>query len=208
VKTALSYFGAALSFGFLFASAIINYQFGTRLAETEALKHVMGAVAVMAVGYNAICPFLLQWWKNKISRTLVCVLWILCLVYTATSAIGFAAENRALVQNHQLAQNENLSIYHDMLRDEKVKKKKDEKKIEQLRLKIMSMNEKGAATAPDPQAHMLSIMTTFSQNTVRAGLVVLFALLIELGATLGLYCSLGHVTERKPTLDWRGNPLK
>lgn len=207
MKTTLSYIGAVVSFGFLIASGVINYNFGTRLAEAEWLKHIMGGVAVMAVAYNAICPFLVRWWKSYTGKALALLLWFLCLAYTATSAVGFAAENRTLVQSQQLATNSNLSIYHDMLNDELAKKYKNSRKIEELRLKIISMNDTGAAKPPDPQAKMLAAMMWQTENTARIALVVLFALLIEVGATLGLYASLEHLNQT-PRFNWKGEPIK
>lgn len=207
MKAFLSYLGAVLSLGFLVASGIINYTFGTRLADTPELQYVMGAVAVLAVGYNGLCPFLMQWWRSFTGKTLTAILWLLCLIYTATSAIGFAAENRTLAQGLQAARHANLGTYEDMLKDELAFSKKNHRKIEQLRLKIVDARTKGAGINPDPQTTLIAALTFLPEGIVKVALVVLFALLIEIGASVGLYASLGHTGHPHHVYDWGGRCL-
>ena len=97
LKTTLGIAGTLVALGFLSASAVMNYLFGSLLGRTPLEAKVYGAVSVLAVLCNALCPFFLSWGREA-KRHAVAIaaglLWALCLTYSVTSALGFAAENR------------------------------------------------------------------------------------------------------------------
>ncbi len=87
--------GIFVAIGFLLASAFMNFKYGNSLGRTAIEGWIYGMVGVLAVGSNALCPFLLAWHaKRSALRGGIVLLWVLCLTYSLTSAIGFAAENR------------------------------------------------------------------------------------------------------------------
>jgi hypothetical protein len=193
VKLALSLLGALTSLGFLLASAVINYTFGYRLGRSAIDQYTLAAVAILAVAFNALSPFFLQWAKTPSTKAATILIWCLCLLYTVASAAGFAAENRAATTGARSAQHDNLQTTKDMLADELGKKRKDYRRITQLRQRIMDYRSSGANVEPDSQATLISRITTLPEQAVRTTLTILFALLIEICAALGLYASIAHL---------------
>lgn len=193
MKRALAYTGAAVSVGFLGASAVINYSFGFRMGRSLVEQHTLGLVAILAVAMNALCPFYIQWARNRAGRASAVLLWSLCVAYTIASAIGFAAENTAEATGIRAAQHDNLKTVQAMLDDELAKKKRDSRRVTQLRERIMAYRDKGASIEPDNQARLIARIVRLPTATVRTGLIILFAFLIEIGAALGLYISLAHL---------------
>ena len=93
--------GAIVSGGFLAASALANYSFGLSLGRTMWEGQLYGFVGVLAVVMNAVAPFFLSWSiaARRASATVgIAVLWAVCLLYSTTSALGFAAQNRESVR--------------------------------------------------------------------------------------------------------------
>src|SRR5436190_9694381 len=89
--------GALVALGFLSASALANYLFGAGLGRTSWEAMLYGAVGVLAVAMNALAPFYISWSLTAGRRTTavgIALLWALCLIYSTTSALGFAAQNR------------------------------------------------------------------------------------------------------------------
>ena len=89
--------GALVSLGFLFASAVANYMFGASLGRTPWEAQLYGAVGVLAVAMNALAPFYISWSLTAKRRTTaagIALIWALCLIYSTSSALGFAAQNR------------------------------------------------------------------------------------------------------------------
>jgi hypothetical protein len=190
----LSLAGAVASIGFLAASGIINYSFGFQAGRTLTEQYTLGAVAVLAVIFNGLAPFFMQWAPNLAGKLASVLIWLLCLIYTCTSAIGFAADNRNTTTGTRIAQYQNLGTVQDMLKDELAKKKKDDKRIADLRRELIGYRNKGAIIEPDGQAELIGRIFTIESGQVRTGLVILFALLIEICGALGLYTSLSHLT--------------
>ena len=90
--------GALLASGFLVASCAMNWRYGVSLGRTEIDQWTFGGISVVADLFKAMLPFYVSWsYRNR--RLLVSVaagaLWILCVAYSITSALGFAALNRA-----------------------------------------------------------------------------------------------------------------
>src|ERR1700716_3059515 len=89
--------GAVVALGFLFASAVANYMFGASLGRSPREAMLYGAVGVLAVAMNALAPFYISWSLTAARKTTAAAignLWALCLTYSTTSALGFAAQNR------------------------------------------------------------------------------------------------------------------
>ena len=198
MKHALSYLGALASLGFLAASAVINYTFGFRLGRTLIEQHTLAIVAILAVAMNGLAPFYIQWAKNRPARAAAGLIWLLCILYTIASAIGFAAENRAATTGTREAQHLNLQTVEEQLDDELAAKKKNPRKIAELRQKIIEYRDKGASIEPDSQSKLIAKLVYISPSNVNLFLVVLFAVLIEIGAALGLYASLAHLAPTPP----------
>jgi hypothetical protein len=90
--------GAITACGFLTASAVMNYLFGEALGRTPLEAITFGAVSVLAVAFSALSPFFMgaTWQARRYPAFAgAVVLWLLCLTYCLTSALGFAAENRS-----------------------------------------------------------------------------------------------------------------
>ena len=99
-RTLISRGGVLIAVGFLLASASANYLFGLDLGRTRWEGQLYGLVGILAVGMNAVAPFFLSWAHAACRRmvaTAVALLWLLCLVYSTTPALGFAAQNREFV---------------------------------------------------------------------------------------------------------------
>src|SRR5262245_2063131 len=89
--------GAIVAVGFLGASAVANYMFGASLGRTPWEATIYGSVGVLAVAMNALAPFYISWSltaERRTTATSIGILWLLCLTYSTTSALGFAAQNR------------------------------------------------------------------------------------------------------------------
>jgi hypothetical protein len=65
-----------------------------------------------------------------------------------------------------------------------------QRKLDDVKLRLSKMNVADALKSVDPQAEALSRMTGLAPDTVRTGLAILIAALIELGSGLGFWLSL------------------
>src|SRR5262249_41456468 len=68
-----------------------------------------GAVGVLAVAMNALAPFFLSWSWSAARKTLaisIAVIWSATLIYSTTSALGFAAQNRETTARSQQIAND------------------------------------------------------------------------------------------------------
>ena len=96
-RIAIARAGAVVAPAFLLASAVANFMFGISLGRTQPKAMLIGIVGVFAVAMNALSPFFLSWSlaaSRKTTAASIIVLWSLCLIYSTTSALGFAAQNR------------------------------------------------------------------------------------------------------------------
>ena len=212
--------GALAACGFLFASAVANYMFGASLGRTPWEARLYGAVGVLAVAMNALAPFFLSWSLAASRRTTaasIAFLWALCLIYSTTSALGFAAQNREGVA---VARQVTHDAYGDTRRElldlearRKDAKAKDrarlDAKIDDARKRLRVLRNDAPAPA-DAQSQFLSALTLGLADTsqVRIALVALFALMVEMCATLGLFSALSHSFEKKPAATaarWKPN---
>jgi hypothetical protein len=200
--------GGTVSLGFLGASAVANYLFGASLGRTPWEAQLYGAVGVLAVAMNALAPFYISWAltaKRRATAGSIIFLWALCLTYSTSSALGFAAQNR---EGTALAQQVSRDAYDDtrrelldlearyktaMLKD----KMRIERKIDDARKRLADVRGRDPAP-PDAQSEFLSdlLQGYVAPRHVRVALVALFALMIEVCATLGLFASLSHASEK------------
>jgi hypothetical protein len=204
--------GAIVSLGFLFASAVANYLFGASLGRSPWEAHLYGAVGVLAVAMNALAPFYISWSlsaKRRITAASVALLWAVCLIYSTTSALGFAAENRegtAFIQqvSHDAYEDTRRELFDLEARRAKARGKAKawlDSKVDDARKRLAAVRARNPAPA-DAQSQFLSTLTRglVEPRQVRVALVALFSLMVELCATLGLFAALSHASERpRPT---------
>jgi hypothetical protein len=206
----IAFAGAIVSLGFLGASAVANYLFGASLGRTLWEAQLYGAVGVLAVAMNALAPFYISWSlaaKRRITAASIMLLWALCLTYSITSALGFAAQNREGVA---VARQVTHDAYDDTRREllDLEARRKDaiardkyrlDAKIDDARKRLAAARSKDPAPA-DAQSQFLSDLLRgyVAARHVRVGLVTLFAVMIEMCATLGLFASLSHGSAKPP----------
>lgn len=196
--------GAIISAGFLFASAVANYLFGMSLGKSSWEAHLYGFVGILAVAMNALAPFFISWSvaaSRRATTAAVSVLWSLCLIYSTTSALGFAAINRETVADgRQISRDAYADTRRELLDLEARRaaaKQKDraalEQRIDSVRKRLESQRSNRGAVA-DAQSTFLSALTFnfVPPHHMRVVLVALFALMVEMGATLGLFASLTY----------------
>src|SRR5262245_786627 len=201
--------GAIVSLGFLGASAVANYLFGASLCRTPWEAQLYGGVGVLAVAMNALAPFYISWSlaaKRRTTAASIMVMWAICLTYSTSSALGFAAQNREGVA---VARQVSHDAYDDTRRellDLEARRKgavlpreklRLDAKIDDARKRLATARDQNPAPA-DAQSEFLSDLTRgyVPARHVRVALVALFALMIEVCATLGLFASLSHASEK------------
>ncbi len=207
--------GAVIASGFLAASALANYAFGLSLGRSPWEAQLYGCVGVLAVAMNAVAPFFLAWsiaGRRRATAAAISLLWTTCLVYSTTSALGFAAQNRETVTQSREASRE---AYDDVRRElldlearrQSVRGKERvslDARIDDVRLRLSHLREQRPAVA-DAQSAFLSFLSFgwVAPSQVRHALVALFALMVELGATLGLFVAFSHVPSPSPPARWK-----
>ena len=199
--------GAVVALGFLGASAVANYMFGASLGRAPWEGVLYGGVGVLAVAMNALAPFYISWSlaaSRKSTATAIALLWALCLLYSLTSALGFAAQNR---ESTVLAQQISRDTYEDLRRelfdlearrtDARGKERaRLNKKVDDVRARLAGVRNQNVAAA-DAQSAFLSSLSLglLDARQVRVALVALFAIMVEMCATLGLFASLSHAQQ-------------
>ena len=107
-------FGCIAALILLGVSAAMNWQFGHSLGKTPFDAHVFGAASVAADCMKALMPFFIfgairnRNWSQALGGT---ALWVVCILYALTSALGFAALNRSDTTGNRSLQAAN---YEDM----------------------------------------------------------------------------------------------
>lgn len=217
-RIAIARLGAFVAIGFLLASAVANFMFGMSLGRTRPEGLLIGIVGVFAVAMNALAPFFLSWSlaaSRKTTAASIIGLWSLCLVYSTTSALGFAAQNREGVA---VARQITSDAYEDTRRElmdlehrRKDARSKDrvrlDAKVDDVRKRLTKLRSSTPAPA-DAQSEFLSVLTfgLIEARHVRITLVALFALMVEMGATLGLFAALSHSFEKTAPAVGRWKP--
>ena len=200
--------GGLVSLGFLGASAVANYLFGVSLGRSPWEAQLYGVAGVLAVAMNALAPFYISWSHTAKRRTTamsITVMWSLCLFYSTSSALGFAAQNREGVAVQRQVTHDAYDDTRRELLDLEARHKnampKDkvriERKIDDARKRLAEVRARDPAPA-DAQSEFLSDLSRgyVPARHVRVALVALFALMIEVCATLGLFASLSHASEK------------
>lgn len=98
MRHALGVLGVLAASVLLLVSAAMNWRFGYSIGKSELDSQLLGLASASADGLKALIPFFLfaalrnKQWSQAIAAGL---LWGVCLSYSLTSALGFAALNRA-----------------------------------------------------------------------------------------------------------------
>ena len=74
-----------------------------------------------------------------------------------------------------------------------------ETKIERLKVEARSYEEKGAGREADNQATVLANLLGLQAIKVERGMTLFLAVLVEMGAALGLYLATGHIRQHPET---------
>lgn len=176
--------GLLIALGFIAASAWANHQFA-------------GAIGVLPVAANALCPFWLHYSRGLIARSTLVVLWVACLVYSFTAAIAFAAGSKDAAAATPAALHANLQTELQTLADME-RLKQPLKTIIGQREKIMSMRTAGAIKDPEPHITLIASTTGYAAASIKLFYNILLALVIELGATVILFASLAALLPVRP----------
>ena len=217
-RTHITRAGAVVAGGFLFASAIANYLFGASLARSSWEAVLYGSVGVLAVAMNALAPFFLSWSlaaSRKATAAGIMLLWMLCLTYSTTSALGFAAQNReSVAQSISVSRDAYDDTRRELLdlearrRDAKQKDRAAlDARIDDARKRLSALRSTAGSPA-DAQSTFLSSLTFgfIAARDVRVALTALFALMVEVGATIGLFAALSHAGSTTPVAPPRWQP--
>jgi cell division protein FtsB len=191
LKLLLSLAGAIVAVALLLASAAMNYHFGQSFGRTSYEAAIYGSVSVLAVFCNGLCPFFLSWfWEGRryASALAAGLLWVLCLIYSFSSALGFAAENRSNLIGARLALQADYEAALGQLADlEKTRSQyrrppqRLDDRIDQLREEIADLRKKGALGETDPQSDLISrkMFGLLEKNEVRLKLIALLPLWLK-----------------------------
>ena len=196
--------GAVISSGFLCASALANYSFGVSLGRSTWEGQLYGFVGVLAVAMNAVAPFFLSWTIAAARRSTaigIALLWAICLIYSTTSALGFAAQNREAVAQSREASREAYDDVRRELLDLEARRKvaviKErtalDARIDDVRQRLARLRDQRPAVVDAQSTFLASLSFGFlAPEHARRALVALFAIMVELGATLGLFAALSN----------------
>ena len=141
----------------------------------------------------------------------IIILWTLCLIYSLTSAIGFASENRQALVGGREAAHANYEMTLSSLADLEAKRAQlktscYDERIEALREDVKRQRAAGASLEADPQALVLATLTFLDPKNVRLGLQVLFGFMVEIAAALLLFVSVAEPAQAKASANapmWR-----
>ena len=203
--------GTVVAVGFVVGSAVANFMFGMTLGRTAAEGILIGGIGVCAVTTNALCPFFLSWAlqaSRKAAVASILLLYALCLVYSVTSAVGFVAQNREGVSSSRQLSRDNYEDTRRELLDLEarrgVAKSKDrarlDARVDEVRRRLSTL--RGTPTTPaDAQSVFLSALTFgwVDAQHIRILLATLFGLMVEVGATVGLFAALSHPSKKPAT---------
>lgn len=202
--------GAVVALGFLAASAVANFMFGMSLGRTHDEGLLFGSIGICAVAMNALCPFYLSWFHRASRRSAAAatlLLYVLCMTYSVTSAVGLAAQNRdGITVSRQVTRDAYADTRRELLDLENRRanaKAKDhvrlEARIDDARQRLRAV-QNTAPVVTDAQSVFLSALVfgLLAPQDIRLGLVALFALMVEVGATIGLFVALSHPSQQSP----------
>ena len=209
--------GAALTL--IGASGLMNYAFMTSLGKSEAEQQILGAVSIAVSAFIALLPTLLLWAYRERRMAYVMLgapVFLAFAVFSLSSAVGFAAKNRgSLSEERALATARLVSVTHDIAESEvKLARfgafKSSSVVIEALHgleqdRRWQSSKACEAATAEASRSFCKSYFELKGEaarsseaerleaKKVERGLMLFLAVLVEIGAALGLYFATGHM---------------
>lgn len=254
MRFALGFLGVCSASVLLAVSAAMNWQYGFFLGNTEFNGHILGAASAASDGLKALLPFFLfvAIKDKKFSHALAAAtLWVVCIAFSMTSALGFAAHNRSdttgartvqmqtytdkrqeierlqqrlqWVPEHRPAgavasdiqgmeQNRRwrstsgctdataaasrtfCAQYHELGAELAAGREAGEieARIAVVQSELAALPADLSATVADPQAKTISSIFGLPIEMVQIGLVILLAVLLELGSSLGFYVALGQ----------------
>ena len=254
MRFALGFLGVLAASVLLLVSAAMNWQYGYFLGNSEFNGHILGAASAAADGLKALLPFFLfvAIKDKKFSHALAAAtLWVVCIAFSMTSALGFAAHNRSDTTGERAAQVQSYSDkrgeierlqqrlswvpehrpagavssdmdgmqqsrrwrstsgctdataaasiafceqYHTLGAELAAAREADEieARIAVVQSELASLPANLTVTAADPQANTIASISGVPIEVVQIGLVILVAVLLELGSSLGFYVALGQ----------------
>jgi len=92
------YIGAITSIGFVLISAAMNWRFGASFGRSTLDAFLYGCASALGDILKAVLPFLIAWSitaRRPLGAMAGITVWLVCLVFSLTSAVGFASLNRA-----------------------------------------------------------------------------------------------------------------
>ena len=194
----MRYAGTFIAYGFIAISAASNFLFAFSLTRSGYLAFVYGSVGVLATFANALIPLRILEAYDAGRRSVIaagCALLPFCIAFSLVSALGFAASVRDRGTSDQAALSSNYKITQKQLQDAERAAKPDKRRIEELRNELKAYNIKGAQKQDDAQAAALD---SIGIPGGRYWISLLFALLVEVGAALGLFIALADL--EKPSI--------
>jgi len=214
------------SAGLMVVSATMNFAFGSSFGRTALESYAYGAAFGFADILKVAAPIVAAgtFAKRKWGATLlVLLMWGTFTVCSAVSAIGYASANRTFTADSRkvqaaLNQSRLASLEADQSELRRLRERLASPEVSRSeRLQLISAAQRletaiGAnrgkledaapiVTTPNPQAYTLAHLTGASMDNVETGLVLLVALLVELGG-LGPFITmnLAKVPEEKKVL--------
>lgn len=270
MKHALGILGVVAALVLLGVSAAMNWRFGFGLGKTEFDSLIYGTASAAADGLKALLPFFIFAAfvkKNWSQATAAGVLWAVCLSYSLTSSLGFAALNRTdtigaraaqveayqdlradlkratdkfswmpehrpvgMVESEMSAMQQNArwnatagcidvtsaksrvfcAEYHKLGAELAVAQESNklEARIAVTRAKLETLPRDAIVANADPQAAVLSKLSGQDSATIQLALIILVAILVEVGSSLGLYVAFSQwniYDRRNPLAARNGN---
>ena len=169
-RTIIAGAGALVALGFLFASAVANYLFGASLGRTPWEAQSIWRRRRPRRCHERPRPVLYllvaRGHQRRTTAAGIALLWALCLIYSTTSALGFAAQNR---EGIAVAQQVTHDAYDDTRREllDLEARRKDarprdkarlEAKIDDARKRLAAVRNQDPAPA-DAQSQFLSALS-------------------------------------------------
>jgi hypothetical protein len=212
-------------------SMVMNWRFGFQLGSAPFDGVVLGVFSVGLDVVKWLCPlFVGLAFANRayVRSTAAFLIWIACVVYSLTAAIGFSASNREAVAltrqltDEQLAQtrerlkraNEDLATLRSSPRwsassactnatlSQSVALCRRAQEIErdiQDAQSVLSASSSQQTPAIDAQVFLLGHLLALPEEWVRNGLIVLVAVVSELVSSLGFFVTVGPGVDLRRT---------
>jgi hypothetical protein len=200
------------AFGMLGFGALMDFRFGSSFGRTEFDGWLYGGASALSDVFKAALPFALafafaqRWWGTVLASA---VFWIVCLVYSFTSATGFgisartytsdAATVQAALNRDGLAALQSGEDEFTRIRTQLAAPNLRSRERQVLEQREASLSQEAATLrsrlvfAPsiltaNGQAEAIAQVLGLDPSKVSNGLVVLLATLLELGSAWNVRC--------------------